>query len=191
MGSVQNDRDRWNLRWAERSEPTGPSSWLQSLEIVPRSGTALDVAGGPGGNALWLAARGLSVTLVDLSDVAVDLSREAAQRMGLSINTEVRDLTASGLPQGPWDLIVIFHYLQRDLFPTIPSFLSPGGLLVVSLATIRNLERRPRPPLPYLLALGELPTLVPGLEILTSEEGWFSDDRHEARIVARRPISDP
>ncbi len=111
--------------------------------------------------------------------------------MGLSITTEERDLTAAGLPRGPWDLILIFHYLQRDLFPTISSFLSPGGMLIASLATVRNLERRPRPPLPYLLAEGELPTLVGDLVVLVSEEGWLPDDHHEARIVARRPVNGP
>jgi hypothetical protein len=65
--------------------------------------------------------------------------------------------------------------------------LAPGGLLLFCQATVKNIERHPKPPRGYLIEEGELPRLVQGLDIVRYEEGWLEEGRHEARIVARRP----
>jgi SAM-dependent methyltransferase len=151
-------------------------------DALPRRGRALDAAGGAGRHTLWLASRGLDVTLVDVSDVAVTLARAA----GIA-DARVWDLEEQGAPPGPWDLILSFHYLHRPLFAAYAEALAPGGMLVVVQPTRRNLERHPRPPAPFLLDEGELPRLVPGLELLRYDEGWLEEGRHEARLLARRP----
>jgi SAM-dependent methyltransferase len=124
--------------------------------------------------------------MVDTSEVAIALATERAEEAGVNVRLLHTDLTAETLPDGPWDLILIVHYLQRDLFLPAIERLSGDGLIAFSAATVRNLERRERPPLPYLLQEGEAPTLVDGLEILHYEEDWSPEDRHEARVVARR-----
>ena len=177
------DRDKWNARWRERGEPGEPSSVLAAIaDLLPRAGRALDAAGGAGRHALWLAARGLSVTLVDVSDVAVDLARRA----GVA-DARVWDLEEQGAPPGSWDLILSFHFLHRPLFPAYAAALAPGGTLVVVQPTKRNLERHPRPPAEFCLEEGELPRLVPGLQVLRYDEGWLEEGRHEARLVGRIP----
>lgn len=181
------DRDRWNARYRDEDVQIEPSPWLTSLEKLPTSGRALDIAGGAGRNAVWLAERGLDVTLVDVSDTALTIAAEAARAAGVTIDARHIDLVADPLPSGPWDVVLCFHYLQRDLFPAMIAELTPGGLLVAELATVRNLERRDRPERPYLLDEGELLTLVAPLDIVVFEEGWHPDDRHEARLVARKP----
>jgi len=145
------------------------------------------VAGGAGRHSIWLAERGLDVTLVDLSPVALELAMVAAASSGVQIRVLERDLEGDPLPEGPWDAVVCFHYLQRDLCDRMARVLAPGGLLVFVAATVRNLERFERPPLPYLLAEGEAPSLFAGLDIVSYEEGWLEEGRHEARLVARRP----
>ncbi len=178
-------RARWDQRWLEEEQPTQPSEYLVAVVgRLPGEGTALDVAGGPGRNAMFLARHGLDVTLVDISPVAVDLAREAASDIRLT--AVVRDLEKGPFPDGPWDVIICFHYLQRDLFPVFQETLAPGGVLVCEIATERNLERHHRPPLPYLLREGELPTLVPSLTILDHSERWQDSGRHEARLLATR-----
>jgi 2-polyprenyl-3-methyl-5-hydroxy-6-metoxy-1,4-benzoquinol methylase len=185
---MRNDRERWNRRYAEGFGNNGPDPFLTSLDsLLPGSGTALDVAGGAGRNALWLAERGLDVTLADVSDVAVARAQERAAGAGLALQTIVTDLTGDPLPPGPWDLIVCIHYLHRELFPAMAAALAPAGLLVCSIATVRNRERHERPRPPFVLEEGELPGLVEGLEVVACEEGWF-DDHHDARLVARRPV---
>jgi tellurite methyltransferase len=183
------DRERWNERYA-REAPGEPSRFVAGLDaLLPRSGRALDVAGGSGRHALWLARRGLDVTLADVSDVALDVAARAARAEGLAVATLAVDLEAAPPPAGPWDVVLCTYFLHRPLLETLPAVLAPGGCLAFAHATRRNLERHPRPPAPYLLAEGELRAAADrlGLEVVRYEEGWLEEGRHEARLVARRP----
>ncbi len=182
------DRERWNVRHAEREAPGEPSAFLVALDgLLPRSGRALDVAGGAGRHALWLARRGLEVRLADVSDVALARAARAARDEGIALATLEVDLEAAPLPEGPFDLVLCTYFLHRPLFRAFPAALAPGGLLVFAHATRKNLERNPRPPPAHLLEDGELASLVCGLEVVRCEEGWFEEGRHEARLVARKP----
>lgn len=181
------DRTKWDSKYAKREGPGQPSSFLLGLDAsLPRTGSALDVAGGAGRHALWLAERGLDVVLLDVSEVGLSLARAAAAARGLSLTTRALDLESEPLPPGPWDLICSFHYLQRELFAVFPTALAPGGLLVFCQPTRTNLHKHAHPSARYLLDDGELPSLVQGLQVLSYEEGWSDEGRHEARLVARR-----
>ena len=181
------DRTRWNERYASDVTPRAPSALITTLDAdLPRRGRALDLAGGTGRHALWLAQRGMDVTLLDISDVALQIAREHARAAGVSLHTIATDLETQPMPQGPWDLIVSFHYLQHALFDVFPSILAAGGLLLFVQPTVSNLARHPRPGAPFLLDDGELPTLVRGLDVVRYDEGWLSEGRHEARLLARR-----
>ncbi len=182
-------RERWNRRYqTEGSQNSGPSQFLCSLDhLLPTTGSALDVAGGSGTNAIWLAQRGLDVTLVDISDAALARAQVAAKAKSVKLALERRDLEASDAPTGPWHVIIVFNFLWRPLLPALCERLVPGGLLVVGHPTGTNLERHRRPSARFLLEDGELPTLIPdGLERVVSEEGWQQSGRHEARLVVRR-----
>ncbi len=173
------DRARWDARWREKGAPGEPSPFVLSLDaILPRRGRALDVAGGAGRHAMWLARRGLEVTLVDISPVALAMAE--------GVTTVAADLEHEPLPAGPWDVILCFHYLDRRLFEAWPRLLAPGGLLVFVQATRSNLQKHEHPPARFLLEDGELARLVQGLEVVRLEEGWLDEGRHEARLVARR-----
>jgi len=183
------DRLKWDERWRERgADPGEPSALLTSLaDLLPTRGRALDAGGGAGRHALWLARRGLDVTVADVSPVALTLARDAAAREGLPLHTSALDLEHDALPAGPWDLILSFHYFERALLPAFASALAPGGVLVVVQQTRSNLLRHGHPSSRFLLEDGELARLVPhGLSVVRSEEGWLGEGRHEARIVARR-----
>jgi tellurite methyltransferase len=96
-------RERWNRRFRERPPLEEPASFLTDLvELLPLSGRALDVAGGGGRNALWLAARGLEVTLVDGSDEACAIARRRADEVSAAIDVRRVDLDVDGVPAGPW-----------------------------------------------------------------------------------------
>jgi SAM-dependent methyltransferase len=187
------DRLKWDARYREQEPgPRQPSGSLVALDdLLPRRGRALDVAGGAGRNALWLARRGLDVTLADISGVALDLAGREATRAGLPLRTRALDLEAESLPPGPWDLILCVDFLWRPLFEAIPAALASGGLLVVAHPTRSNLQRHARPGPQYLLEDGELLGLVRSLEVLRYEEGWMEEGRHEARLVAQRRDAGP
>ncbi len=184
----RNDRDHWNQRYIERPWPDEPSPWLTAnAELLPEPGSALDVAGGTGRNAVWLASQGWDVTIVDVSDVALAMATDRAEALDAPLRTHLMDLSSDPLPDGPWDLIVLFHYLDRVLLSDLVAALRPGGVLMGALATVSNLERNPRPPLAYVLDDGELPALMGGPELIRYEEGW-QDDHHDARFVVRKPL---
>lgn len=184
------DRDRWNERYRGAPETEGaPAAVLDVLHRLPTSGRALDVAGGAGGAACELAARGLDTTLVDVSDRALELANRHADQREVTIAALRLDLAHEPFPPGPWDVICCIHYLQRSLFPAMVEALSPGGFLVVAIATRANLERHERPSACFLLDGGELPTLVEGLEIVRYVEGWNEAGRHDAELLARKRTS--
>jgi SAM-dependent methyltransferase len=187
------DREKWDARYrGQGPESTTPSEFLTSLgAVLPARGRVLDVAGGAGRNALWLARRGLDVTVVDISSEGLALAGAAAKAAGVSLALVAADLEQEPLPAGPFDLVTSFYFLRRELFPSFTQVLAPGGLLVYVQPTRSNLERHARPPAGFLLEDGELPGLLRGLEILRYEEGWSAgpEGRHEARLVARRPIT--
>jgi SAM-dependent methyltransferase len=190
MGVPSTDRDRWNARYLAEDVSSEPSPFLVALDaLLPRRGRALDVAGGAGRNALWLARRGLDVTLADVSDVALAKAADAARDQSLALATLHLDLESAPLPEGPWDLLVCTYFLHRPLFAAFPAALAPGGLLVFAHATRTNLTRHPRPGPDHVLEDGELPTLVRGLDVLRADEGWLESGRHEARVVARKPAA--
>jgi tellurite methyltransferase len=184
------DRDHWNERYTKRPWPIDPSPWLvNNAELFTTPGRALDVAGGTGRNAIWLASRGWDVTITDVSDIAIERAAARARSCDVTLTTLEIDLAKSDLPGGPWDAIMVFHYLDRALFSVFPTLLGPGGIVIGSLATVTNLECNERPPLPHLLEEGELPGLIDGLDITSYDESW-KDGHHDARFVARRPAWD-
>ena len=162
------DRRRWDARFREH-EPglRRPSGSLVALaDLLPQGARALAVAGGAGRHALWLARRGLDVTLADLSGVALELARREAARAGLPLRMLAIDLEAEPLPPGPWDLVLCVDFPWRPLFEAIPAAPARGGLLVVVHPTRSNLQRHTRPGRRHLLGDGELPRLVRSLEVL-------------------------
>lgn len=181
--------DYWNRRHAEEGTGRDPSRFIvESAEHLPPAGTALDVAGGTGRHALWLAERGLAVTLVDFAEVALELARAAATSRGLGLELLQRDLEVLGLPEGRWDVVVVVGFLDRDVLQEIPEHLHPGGIVLIAHSTVRNLERHERPGRRHLLDEGELERIARAwevMEILSIDEGW-SEDRHQARLRARR-----
>ncbi|MCP5027002.1 MAG: methyltransferase domain-containing protein [Actinomycetia bacterium] len=184
------DRTRWNERYGGGDDSDEvPAAVSHLLPLLPGAGRALDVAGGRGTTSVALAGHGLDVTLIDVSDTALALAGARAARRGVGLTVVRRDLRAAGLPDGVWDVICCFRYLDRDLLPQLVEALTPGGLLAVAIATRTNLERHHRPSPDHLLDDGELVAFAeshPDLEVISCTEAWNADDRHMAELFARR-----
>lgn len=181
------DRLRWNKKYQLGEHASSePSRLLTDLaSFLPTSGRAIDLAGGTGRHAIWLAQRGLDVWLADVSEVAIQLAEARAGEAGVSLQTQHIDLETEPFPSGPWDLIVSVHFLLRPLFEQFPVVLTDGGTLVCIHPTRTNLLRHAKPSCRHLLEDGELPGLVTGLEVIHYQEGWLGEGRHEAVLVAR------
>lgn len=79
------DREKWNARYAGSAveESLEPDPFLPNiLERLPTSGRALDLAGGSGRHALFLAKLGLDVTLVDISTRGLSQAEIRARQNG-------------------------------------------------------------------------------------------------------------
>ncbi len=183
------DRRKWDSKYAvAETAPCEPSAVLLGLaEYLPTEGRALDVAGGAGRNAMWLAQRGLAVAIADVSAVGLALARQRAAAAHVTIETIEIDLELCPLPRGPYDVILSTCFLWRPLFTQFPASVASGRVLAVIQPTKKNLQRNDKPPLDYLLDEGELPRLAVGLEIIHFREGWMADGRHDAVLIARKP----
>lgn len=102
------------------------------------AGSALDLGSGSGANAVWLAGRGWTVTAVDVSQVALDLTARHAERAGVAarIRPVLADLRDWEAP-GTFDLVCSFFLhspLELNtgaLLARAASWVAPGGTLVV------------------------------------------------------------
>src|SRR5437867_12885437 len=93
------EKSLWDKKHSEGShgslvpDPFLPSAYGEFLSSGP-PGSGLDVAGGVGRHAIWLAERGWRVKLVDISGVGIALARgnAAHSKAASAIITERRDL---------------------------------------------------------------------------------------------------
>ncbi len=158
---------------------------------MPKHGRALDLAGGAGRNAIWLARQGLDVTLVDVSDVALDKAEARAKRLGLANRMRFLRVDLEGpMPFAPlFDLVVVTRYLDRERRDSFVELLVEGGVLVAINATVTNLERHDKPSRGYLVERGEVANWACGLELelLVTREDWSEEGMHEASVIARKP----
>jgi SAM-dependent methyltransferase len=163
-----------------------PARWLTDhRHLLPRAGTALDVACGRGRNAIWLAENGFDTRAVDRDVEAIDWINEEARRRRLAVIAEVVDLEQHDVSLGhaSFDVIVVVHYLHRPLFPALIRALRAGGVLVYETFTRAQADRgKPTNPA-FLLEEGELRDLVRPLEIIVEREGEF-EDRMVAGVIA-------
>ena len=127
------DAEFWNERYADdaRSYGEAPNAFLAACAgLLPTPGD------GQGRNGVWLAERGLDVTSIDLSDVAVGQARALAARRGVEIDARVGDLLADPPEARAFDVVaVIYLHVPPELRPrlhgVLADALAPGGVMVV------------------------------------------------------------
>jgi SAM-dependent methyltransferase len=163
---------RWDATYSKRSpadtEPGPPSVFACHVAVFPVTGTALDVACGPGAGSIWLAQRGLDVLGVDVSPVAVETSRTQAQRFGVADRCRfaVADLD-DGLPAGrPVDVILCHRFRDARLDHALVDRLAPGGLLAICV-----LSEVGGTPGAFRAGPGELRAAFAELEVIAEGEG--------------------
>lgn len=154
--------------------------WLAELAADLSPGRALDLGCGEGGDAIWMARQGWSVTAVDVAQVALTRAGEHAVAAGVGDRIDlVRLDLEAGLPEGPFDLISA-QFLQspvelareRILAAAARALSSGGVLIVVAHAAAPSWAPQARPatafPSPTAdLAALELPEV--GWEVIRAE----------------------
>lgn len=181
------DRERWNAKYlAGEAQPADPDPLLVESCSSLAAGTALDLAGGAGRHALWLARQGWQVVLTDISaeGLAIASRRAAEAEVPLTMRCESVEETIAwaGAAARRFDLVVVFWFLAREQFPALPELLAPGGRLLYKTFTADNARFAGRKPPSFALRPGELRTAFPGLET-----ALFREENGVAELVALRP----
>jgi len=165
------------------------STVLASLDLVPARGKALDLAMGRGRHALALARRGFDVLGIDRDAEAVNAARFQAEREGLRLACECRDIEAAEFTLAPatFDLVLVVNYLWRPGYATLVASLKPGAFLLYETYTLDQ-ARFGRPTNPdFLLAPGELRAAFAMLEPVVAWEGIVRGLAARAHLLARKP----
>jgi len=167
-----------------------PSPFLERvLPRLPR-GRSLDLAAGTSRESVFLAMHGREAEAWDHDDDALESARKLARRNGVGIRTHVIELESGAMPDagGGWDIVMVFRFLHRPLFPWIESAVAPGGVLVYE-TFLTGQERFGSPKQKrFLLESGELRRAFPALAVEEYEEGAPDLFPVMARLFARRPI---
>ena len=192
LSSSDEEREHWNRKYLEAPEvwldpdPFLPRAFSEYvLPLFPSGGTALDLAGGAGRHAIWLAKQGWEATLIDISETGVEQARMNAGPLASRIHFVVDDLTGFAASQTQFDVVMAFFYLERKIFREIVKVIRPGGLLVYKTLTMAQLELAGGPKDPaHLLEKDELLRLADGLDVLHYREEVAK--KATAELVARK-----
>jgi tellurite methyltransferase len=204
---VDGDRSKGDRHRFLNSE-NGASPRSAEGAAVPRR--ALDLACGAGREAVWLATRGYQVDALDVLSDALQRAEDLARRCGVHIRTMQRDLSRlSSMPWNPYDLVIVFRFLNRRLLPMIGGSVAPGGFLIYEAFHWRDPGQGPalghgpspqqgpepgrvlrpnaRPIGPeHVVQDGELPAAFEGFEPIIARDGVERDGRRFSQLLARR-----
>lgn len=198
----------WDARYAavDRVWSAGPNVFVEEHCAVLPPGRALDVAGGEGRNALWLADRGWEATVADFSAVALqraahlwDQREEPAGRL----HVHQADVLTDPLGDQSFDLVLVC-YLQvpeqarRAVHAAAAAAVAPGGTLLVVAHHTDNLADGVGGPQDPAVLFSEDDVVADlagtGLEVVTAakavrpvEVGGAPASAYDAVVIARRP----
>lgn len=164
---------------------------MQAEHLLPGS-AALDLAMGDGRNALPLAEKGLEVTGLDISKVALEKARASAAEKGLTLHALEQDLFAFDYGSEKWDLITVIYFNPAvRIFDRLEAALRPGGVIVIEGQGNEHTGDGPPPATRY--RPNQLVQAFSDLRILDYEDGLFECDwalgppTHVVRLMARKP----
>jgi tellurite methyltransferase len=183
------DQQSWNQRYLvgefgfRETDPfvmEAHKNYLQPLlreNTAPRANAGIDLAGGAGHHAVWLAQQGWDMTLADWSELALEIAKEKASSNGTTLEIvqgAALDLVCQFARQDRrFGFVLVSFFLDRTILPWLPKILVPGGLLLYRTYTEDNERlgnpRGPRDP-HHLLRSQELLKIYRDMKILHYNE---------------------
>ena len=137
----------WNKRYADRSYLYGtePNSFLaEHCHLL--NGPVLSLSEGEGRNAVFLAVRGLEVTGVDISPVALEKAKLLAKSSNVEIRTIVADLANFEPEENHYGSVISISAhlpstVRNKLYPLIERALVDNGLIILEAFSENQLSR--------------------------------------------------
>jgi 2-polyprenyl-3-methyl-5-hydroxy-6-metoxy-1,4-benzoquinol methylase len=194
----------WDERYSgeEKIWSGNPNEQLVAEVSALPVGTALDVGCGEGGDVIWLAGRGWTVTGADFSSNGLARAARHAREAGVTAQTDWWQVDARAFAAGgrSYDLVTT-HFLHPpdggmvDVTRRLSEAVGPGGhLLVVGhapSAVFTHLTASQRRAMFFAQDL--LPGLPDGFEVLVVEQrprtvtrDGATVDVHDSTLLARR-----
>ena len=173
--------DKWNHIYSQVDINTIQASGvlIENAYLLPEKGTALDLASGLGGNALFLAQQNLAVTAWDISSTAIAKLSAYVDRQGLNINACQQNITSLSFTKSSYDVISVSRFLDRTLSDAIIGALKPGGLLFYQTFTKEKISGQgPKNPT-YMLDRNEILRLFYPLAVVIYRENSFCGNLHQ------------
>jgi len=131
-------RAEWDTRYRESNRlwsgrPNG-ALVVEAADLPP--GRVLDVGCGEGADAVWLAARGWTVTALEVSGVALERAARHARDAGVSVEWVHAGLAEAALPAGSFDLVsaqypALLRTPDAAAERALLAAVAPGGLLLL------------------------------------------------------------
>jgi len=183
----------WDERYSAPAYAYGtePNDFLRSVADRIPPGPVLCLAEGQGRNAVHLASLGHEVLAVDQSPVGLKRALELAAARGVTIATEVADLSTFQIAPGTWaGIVAIFAHLPPALrarvFAAAVDGLAPGGAFVLEAYTPKQLEYGTGGPrdVSLLMSLAVLRGELAGLRIehgVETEREIHEGEHHRGR----------
>lgn len=183
------DRVRWDNNYKKKNSKPYPGADPLLKDFTPIAEDdslprALDLAGGLGQNGLWLAEQGYASDIMDISRVALQRARaEMGMRNLRNINLLQVDVDKLDIDPDTYDLICVFRYLKRDLFPLLKQAIKPNGRIIYETFNLRYLDVVSQFNRDFLLEDGELEGYFSEWQIVHIEE----EEQHLSQLVAVKP----
>lgn len=145
----------WNNRYRDAGEQylfgTEPSHFLANrAEIFKKGEFALSLADGEGRNSVWLADKGLNVTAVEISSVAINKAKALASERHVEINFILSDMLfhqwdeANLINKSDWVIGIFIQFVGREgmaqQFEVMKRLTRPGGKILLHGYTPKQLE---------------------------------------------------
>jgi SAM-dependent methyltransferase len=181
------DRIRWDNVFKQQANQPYPPTDPLLLQYTPpatnEDARALDLAAGVGQNGLWLAQQGYTTDIMDISRIALRRAlSEQTMRNLRNVNLLQMDVDDLRLDSNTYDIICVFRYLKRKLFPLLKRAIKPGGRMIYSSYNVHYLEQVPQFNKKFLFQEGELTSFFEDWHIIYKEEIG-----HESHLVAIKP----
>lgn len=165
---------------------------MAHADVLAQGKRVLDLACGRGRHAIAAAQLGARVTAIDADAAKLKIAAKLARKAGVAIEWIQADLERDRLPAGPFDVVMMFNYLDRKRLAQFVALVKPGGFFLSEtfLERQRDLGWGPTSD-NHLLKPMEFPHLVAPLTLVFAREVLEILDGHPrmiAAVLAQRPL---
>jgi ubiquinone/menaquinone biosynthesis C-methylase UbiE len=149
---MKNLTDLWNKSASTIPFDKNPSGYAIAKEkLFPRNAVVCDLGGSTGADSLYFIKQGHKVTLVDISDFALQVAQDKAKKFGLEngLVTLKTDFSEGRLPLENDNFDIVFsglalHYFPSkrlcELFTEVYRILKSHGTAYITLKSPNDLE---------------------------------------------------